>query len=194
MKKNRLTKETIINEAIDYIEKTGQPVAPLHELARRLCIKTPSLYNYFKNQKELQYEIFQCAINKFVANQKNAINGKYKDEAVVAFAKAYFLFAKNNKGLYRLIMLMPSENDDTEKKMAVSLLDTVILLLSDYDLKEESIIHWQRVFRAILHGFITQEDLGCFYYFNDSDLQKSREIAIQCFLNGLHTEIRSSSW
>ena len=64
-----LTKEIIIAEAVAFIEETGQPKVSLHELARRLEIKTPSLYNYIKNTKELQYAVFQFAIDKFVANQ-----------------------------------------------------------------------------------------------------------------------------
>ena len=44
-----LTKEKIIAEAIAYIEESGQSKISLHELARRLGIKTPSLYNHIKN-------------------------------------------------------------------------------------------------------------------------------------------------
>ena len=186
-----LTKEIIIAKAVALIEETGQPEVSLHELARRLEIKTPSLYNHIKNTTELQHAVFQFAIDKFVANQKLATENKKKDEAVKAFADAYYSFATENKGLYRLIMSMPSEEDDMEKKMAVPLLNTVVSILSDYALTEETIAHWQRVFRAILHGFISQEYLGYFYYYNDIDLKKSRDIAVQCFLDGLHAEISS---
>jgi len=185
----RLTKEIIVAEVIDLINETEQPIISLHELARRLDIKTPSLYNHIKNTKELQYAVFQYAIDKFVANQKAAIENKQKDEAIKAFANAYFTFATKNKGLYQLIMSMPSNGDDVEKEMAVPLLDTVVSILSEYALSEEDIAHWQRVFRAILHGFISQEYLGYFYYYNSVDLEKSRNIAVQCFLNGLHSKI-----
>lgn len=148
-------------------------------------------YDHIKNTKELQYAVFQFAIDKFVANQKLATENKKKDEAVKAFADAYYSFATENKGLYRLIMSMPSEEDDMEKKMAVPLLNTVVSILSDYALTEETIAHWQRVFREILHGFISQEYLCYFYYYNDIDLKKSRDIAVQCFLDGLHAEISS---
>ena len=158
-------------------------------MARRLEIKTPSLYNHIKNTKDLQHEVFKYAIDKFAANQNAATFGKHKDEAVKAFAEAYYEFAAQNKGLYRLIMSMPLDNDDTEKELAVPLLKTVMVLLSDYGLSDEAIAHWQRVLRAILHGFISQEDLGYFYYYQDIDLKKSRDIAIQCFLNGLHAEL-----
>lgn len=184
-----LTKEIIVAEAVMMIEENGQSSISLHELARRLNIKTPSLYNHIKNTKDLRHEVFKYAIDKFVANQNAATMGKEKDDAVRAFAEAYYQFAKENKGLYRLIMSMPLNNDDTEKEMAVPLLETVMNLLSDYGLQEEAIAHWQRVLRAILHGFISQEDLGYFYYYKDTDSQKSREIAIQCFLNGLHAKL-----
>lgn len=184
-----LTKEKIITQAIEIIENTGQSAVSLHELARRLDVKTPSLYNHIKNTKELQYEIFKYAIDKFVINQRKATEGKTKDEAVQAFAEAYHTFATQNKGLYRLIMSIPSEQDEMAKEMAIPLLHTVVEILSDYGLTEESIAHWQRVFRAILHGFISEEDLGYFYYYKDIDLSKSRQIAVKCFLDGLHAEI-----
>ena len=184
-----LTKEIIVAEAVAYIESTGPPVVSLHELARRLGIKPPSLYNHIQNTKELQYEIFQYAMDTFVANQKAATENKRKDEAVKAFAEAYHSFATEHKGLYRLIMSIPSEEDDRAKELAIPLLDTVVEILSDYGLTEETIAHWQRVFRAILHGFISEEDLGYFYYYKSIDLKKSRDIAVQCFLDGLHAEI-----
>lgn len=85
-------------------------------------------------------------------------------------------------------MSMPLNNDEAEKEMAVPLLETVMELLAGYGLSREACAHWQRVLRAILHGFISQEDLGYFYYYKDTELEKSREVAIQCFLNGLHAE------
>lgn len=184
-----LTKNLILAEAVACIESTGQPVVSLHEVARRLGVKTPSLYNHIENTKELRYEIFRYAIDKFVANQKAATQGKRRDEAVRAFAEAYHAFAVENKGLYRLIMSIPSEEDDRAKEVAIPLLETVVEILSDYGLTEETIAHWQRVLRAILHGFISEEDLGYFYYYKSIDLKRSRDIAIQCFLDGLHAEL-----
>ncbi len=189
MATKRITKKMIVAEAIKCINETERSTISLHELARRLGIKTPSLYNHIKNTEELQYEIFSYAIEQFVVNQKESIKDKKKDDAIRAFSEAYYAFASDNKGLYRLIMSMPLKNDDTEKKMAVPLLDVVVGILSEYGLDEKSIAHWQRVFRAILHGFISQEELGYFYYYNNIELKESRNIAVECFINGLHVEV-----
>ena len=86
-------------------------------------------------------------------------------------------------------MSIPSEDDDKAKEIAIPLLKLVVEILSNYGLSEESIAHWQRVLRAILHGFVSEEYLGYFYYYKDVDLKKSRDIAIQCYLDGLHREI-----
>lgn len=189
MKNRGLTKELIVSETVKYIEESGKSMISLHELARRLEVKTPSLYNHIKNTKELQYEVFQHTIDKFVKNQQLAIENKQKDEAIRAFAEAYYSFAIENKGLYHLIMSIPSEDDDKAKEIAIPLLKLVVEILSNYGLSEESIAHWQRVLRAILHGFVSEEYLGYFYYYKDVDLKKSRDIAIQCYLDGLHREI-----
>lgn len=137
-----LSKERIVAEAVSCIETTGQPSVSLHELARRLGIKTPSLYNHIKNTKELQYEMFRYAIERFVDHQKEAIQGRERDEAVWAFAHAYYAFATENRGLYRLIMSIPSEEDDRAKELALPLLETVVEIFARYGMKEENIAHW----------------------------------------------------
>ena len=107
MRTKGLTEEVIVEQAIAYIQDTGQAVVSLHEVARRLGVKAPSLYNHIKNTKELQYEIVQYAIEQFAANQKAATQDKKGDEAIRAFAQAYYTFATENKGLYRMIMSIP---------------------------------------------------------------------------------------
>ena len=62
MRSRGLTKEKIIKEAIAYIEKSGQSRISMHELARRLDIKTPSLYNHVQNSRDLRHQIFRYAI------------------------------------------------------------------------------------------------------------------------------------
>lgn len=46
-----LTREVIVSEAVACMEHTGQPTVSLHELARRLGVKTPSLYNHIQNTR-----------------------------------------------------------------------------------------------------------------------------------------------
>lgn len=185
MNSKGLSREVIVKEAINYIRESNQEIISLHEIARRLGIKTPSLYNHIKSNKELQYDVFKYAINLFVDNQKEAIKGLKKDDAIKAFSNAYYNFAKENKGLYKLIMSIPSKDDEYAKEIALPLLNIVVEILKEYELTDFEIAHWQRVFRAILHGFISEEELGYFYFYDDISLYDSQNLAIQCFLDGI---------
>lgn len=189
MNNSKLSKQIIVDEAMAIIAETGNPEIPLREIARRLGVQAPSLYNHIKNTQELQYAVYQRTIEMIVAKVKNATSGKSKDEAIKAFAEAYYSFAMENKGLYKLIMSIPSKKDETGKEIALPLLDAAISILSDYEMEEEAKAHWQRVLRAILHGFVSQEYLGYFYFYKGADVKDSLAIAIQCFLDGLHKEI-----
>ena len=59
--------------------------------------------------------------------------------------------------------------------------------LSGYGLEEEQLMHWQRVLRGLIHGFISQEDAGFFRHYTGS-VDESFQIAIRCFINGLNAE------
>lgn len=189
MKSKNISKEIIVAETVKMINENERPEISIHELARRLDIKPPSLYNHIKNTKDLRHEVFKYAIDQFVNNQNAAVLGKTKDAAVIAFSRAYYQFAKKNKGLYQLIMSMPLNGDEYEKEIAIPLLKSVIDVLKSYGLDDETNAIWQRVLRSILHGFIAQEELGYFYYYKDTESQRSRDIAIQCFLDGINKQV-----
>ncbi len=192
MPSKKLTKQIIIEEAVAYISETGSPEIAIREISRRLGVKAPSLYNHFRNTKELQYAVYQYSIEKFVMELRESIADKTRDEAIVAFAEAYHDFAIRNRGLYTLIMSIPSNNDENGNRIALPLLELAVSVLSEYGMDRTSVAHWQRVFRALLHGFVSQEYLGYFYHFGDADVEDSRRIAIRCFLDGLHDEIDRS--
>lgn len=189
MPARKLSKEIIVNEAIAQISETERPEISIREIARRLDVKAPSLYNHIENLTELQHAVYRYAIDAFVENQKDAVRGMSGDEALTSFAEAYHSFAMENRGLYILIMSIPSENDDAGNRIALPLLDLIVSILSEYGLDGIAVAHWQRVFRALLHGFVSQEYLGYFYHYGDADVGESRRIAVRCFLDGLHAAV-----
>lgn len=189
MPPKKLSKQIIIEESVAYISETGDSDIPMREIARRLGVKAPSLYNHFNSMTELRYAVYQYSIDRFVTTLEESVADKTGDEAIIAFAESYHDFAMRNRGLYTLIMSIPSDNDRTGFAIALPLLDLAVSILSEYDLDDTSIAHWQRVFRAFLHGFVSQEYLGSFYHYGDVSVDDSRKVAIRCFLDGLHDEV-----
>ena len=57
-------------------------------------------------------------------------------------------------------------------------------MLEDFHLKEEENIHYRRLFRAIVHGFVAQEEQGFFSYY-PAAVDDSFHFAVQCYIENL---------
>lgn len=44
--------------------------------------------------------------------------------------------------------------------------------------------HWQRVLRALVHGFVSQEEAGFFSHL-PAQLEESFQTALRCYIDGL---------
>ena len=60
-------------------------------------------------------------------------------------------------------------------------------VLQGYSIGEERRMHWQRVLRGVMHGFVSQEASGYFSHY-PVDLEESYHLAIGCVIDGLHKE------
>lgn len=89
--------------------------------------------------------------------------------------------------LYKLIMQMPSGSDTILKEAAAVTAKPFMKVLGEYHISDSRKMHWQRVLRGIMHGFISEEQAGYFSHYPVS-LDESYDIAINCVLEGLHKE------
>lgn len=187
-----ISREVVLAKAIEMIERNGDPSISMRELAEELEIKTPSLYNHVRGMEELFTEISHYAADKLRQMQLTAIQGKHKDDAFFALAAAYRSFAKEHKGLYKVTLSLPTLQEDILTQTAAAIAEPIFLVLSQYALSEEQSIHWQRILRSIIHGFLSQEEAGFFRHYPVS-VEISYQMAIRCFLTGLHTETEENN-
>jgi len=182
-----LNKETIVSAAVKLIEEKGYKNFSMRLLADMLGIKTASLYNHVAGMEELHTEIGLFALRLQKQMQFDSIDGKQKDEAVYALADSYRRFAKEHWELYKIIMGIPKLPNAILQEAAAQIVDPIMEVLSGYSIDKSSKMHWQRVLRSIMHGFISQEEAGYFSHF-DVNADESYHIAVRCFLNGLHAD------
>lgn len=80
----------------------------MHELARRLGMKAPSLYTYFDGKEALYDEIFREGMREYRARQ-DALEARHgiNLEAVGAILSDYVHFADENPELYSLLFERP---------------------------------------------------------------------------------------
>ncbi len=193
MAQKGINKDIILAKAIEIIERNENSTISMREIAEELEIKTPSLYNHVKSMNELFIDISRYAAEELKQTQFAAIQGKQRDEALCALATAYRSFAKEHKGLYKVTISLSTLPEDILTQTAAAIAEPIFLVLSRYELSEEQSIHWQRILRSIIHGFLTQEEAGFFQHYPIS-VEISYQAAIRCFLNGLHAEIEGEHY
>ena len=179
--KRRLDTQTILNAAAELAEEKGLESVSLLQVANRLGVKSPSLYNHLSGFQELSTGLAKLALTKLDSAIRNAAVGRSKDDALTAIAFAYRKFAKENPELYKAILRFPDYRDSGVQDAVVRILYQV---MEPYHYSKENAIHFIRGFRSALHGFISLEEAG-FFQDTEADVDKSYEQLVTRFLSTL---------
>lgn len=187
MPRKGLNREAVVAAALRLMEAEGPENFSMHLLAKTLDVKTASLYAHVENLESLLTDVGLEALNLQLQTLSHAMDGTQRDERLRALSLAFRRFAKEHSALYRLIMQIPVGENEKLKDAAKIVADPWITVLSEYRLPAERKIHWQRVLRAGLHGFLAQEFYGWFSHY-PVDIEESYSVAVDCFIVGLHRE------
>ena len=182
-----LNREIIVETSKRLIEENGVEAFSMRKLADRLGIKTASLYTHVESMETLFTDVGLSALKEQHSCLLNAIGERRGDDAVKALSESYRRFSFEHPALYRLIMQMPSGDDAVLKEAAAMTAEPFMQVLGDYPISDERKMHWQRVLRGLMHGFVSEEQSGYFSHYPIS-IEESYQIAIACALNGLHKE------
>ncbi|GKU83550.1 TetR/AcrR family transcriptional regulator [Niallia sp. NCCP-28] len=175
--------DDIIRVAAEIADANGLQEVTMANLAKRLRIKSPSLYNHISGLSELFNRLTLLALENFYAQLKEATLGLEKKEAIHALSKSYIEFARNHPGLYELTIKAPNPKQKDIVNMADKIIALIRGILSPFGLAEEKLIHAIRGFRSLLHGFASIELKGGFGLPVDTD--KSFIFLVDAFLRGI---------
>ena len=186
MPRKGLSKESIIDAAIELIETQGNHAFSLNELARKLEIKPASLYNHIENMEELTGAIGYRIAGMIKQAELDAIAEKNNDAALFALCDAYRIFAQKHVDLYKVIMGMQKDKNACTEAACGEMIVPILQVLSDFKISDSDKMHWQRILRAMMHGFVTHEYAGGFRHF-PVEHDKTYHMAIETIALGLHT-------
>lgn len=184
MPRNGVTRERVIALAADLVEQVGKEAFSMRLLAETLNIKTASLYHHVESMDVLFLEVCSYALEMQRAEELKALEGKHGDAAIMALAVSYRRFAKEHRELYRLIMSTAAVHGNQMEHVSPCIVDPFLQVLEQTTLDEKEKIHWQRVLRGIVHGFVSQEDAGFFSHL-PADVEESFQTAVKCYMDGL---------
>ena len=102
------TRQDILEAAREVMREEGVGALSLHEVARRVGMRTPSLYTYFESKHAIYDEVFRLGMQKYRAEvddlERELGVGPQMLEASIAH---YMRFADENPELYSLLFERP---------------------------------------------------------------------------------------
>lgn len=176
--------ETILKAASEIADQEGLHSVSLATLAKRLNIRTPSLYNHIPGLDGLRTKLAIYSIDHLHSNLMLAVTGRSGDDAVFELAKSYLQFARTHPGLYEATLLATNPGAEEVTKAGEKIVDLCIRVLRAYKLGETATLHAIRGLRSLLHGFASLEQKEGFQLSLDKD--RSFELLLETFIQGIH--------
>ena len=157
-----LSQEFIIQAAADLAEEIGLEHLTLKQLAEKLNIQTPSLYNHIAGLPGLYEGLAAFGLTRLGTVIGKAAIGKSQSTAIKSIASEYRKFAKSNQELYKAILQCPGQNSKDIKEAKNIVFQILHRVLYPYGFSAEDSLHSIRAFRSAMHGFISLESAGFF--------------------------------
>lgn len=179
----------ILKEATEIADSQGVEAVTLAALAKKLNIKSPSLYNHFEGMNGLRAHLAAYGVEELYNNLVTAAIGRSGDDAVHKLAQAYVSFVRKHPGVYEAINILPAMQNEEFRDFSKRIVDLVIRVLEPYNIIKDDEIHIVRGFRSMLHGFASLEQKGGFGIPLSPD--DSLKIMVDTYLAGIHSFINN---
>jgi AcrR family transcriptional regulator len=152
-----LDQRTLVGEAAALADERGFDSVTLANLAERLNVRAPSLYNHIESADELLHQLSLFAMRSLAAEIARAAIGKNGRAGLLAVAEAYRAFAKQHRGMYGATLRAPRPDDAPMLAISQDMLDVLRVVLAPFDLDDDRLVHAVRAFRSLVHGFVSLE-------------------------------------
>jgi AcrR family transcriptional regulator len=182
-----LSRAAVVEAAAALADEGGLEDLSLVDLAGRLGVRKPSLYNHVAGVGDLRRELALLGLRELGRNLSRAAVGKAGGEGLFALAGAYRAFVKERPGLYEATVRSYRLSDPDDPEFAAAegeALEPVFAVLASCGVGcGEGAVHAARGLRSIAHGFATLEEAGGFGMSSDPD--ESFRRLVRAFAEGL---------
>ncbi|MFC4767810.1 TetR/AcrR family transcriptional regulator [Effusibacillus consociatus] len=179
-----LEMNTILKAATEIADTHGIDEVTLASLAKKLKIRSPSLYNHVDGLQGLRKKLAIHGLEQLHNVLTRAAIGRSGDDAVRALGEEYVAFVRAHPGLYEATLRAPDPRDPDIQRAGSKIVDLAVRVLNAYGLENEAALHATRGLRSILHGFASLEQIGGFGL--PLNLDVSFRLLIDTFLAGIH--------
>lgn len=175
----------ILQAAEEIANTNGIHSVTLASVAKKLGIRSPSLYNHIDGLQDLLNKLAIYGYQELYESMVKAAIGISGDQAIKEMGKAYISFARNRPGLYEATFYASDQHNVEIQGAGSKIVQLVIQVLKHKGIDDEKALHIVRGLRSIFHGFASIEQKGGFGL--PLDLDESYQLIIDTFLAGLPT-------
>jgi AcrR family transcriptional regulator len=181
----RIGKSTdeIIEAATQLIDQNGLNNFQLGDVAKKMNMKSPSLYNHFDGLKDLIRAV-QIKTNEMLFEKlqldTQGLEGK---DGFRKLCFAYRDFYQEHSGIYETMTIPIDKNDKELKRVTLKPVRLLTKFLSTLNMREEFSIHMVRFVRSSIHGFVDLEEQENLVI--QVDAEQSFNILVDMLIDGI---------
>ena len=190
-RRNGISKIDVVRAAAQIADAKGWDALTLADVAAKLRIRSPSLYNHIGGLNALRRELKLLSMRELGASLSRATIGKSRADAVRDLAAAYRAFVKRHPGIYAATMIAPERGDQEIKRASDEIVEICVSVLNGYGFGRRDAIHAVRAMRSAVHGFVGLEIAGGFGI--PVDVDKSFEWMVTALLSGLEAASKTQA-
>lgn len=162
MPRERITPDALVSGAADLADEIGFEKLTLAAVAKRFGVRDASLYTHIRGLADLRERVAVLALTEWADALGEAVAGRSRYDALVAFADTYRTMATGHPGRYAATRYPLSSEALAASTGAVRIVEVCYALLRGYDLSEPDATDAVRLLRSTLHGFSDLEAAGGF--------------------------------
>ncbi len=161
MPRSGITPDRVTAVGAELADEIGFDHVTVAEVARRLGVRTASLYSHVASTGDLSQRISLLALEELADRATDATAGKSRARAIAALADAYRGYAREHPGRFAatLVTLDAATAARSAGPRHARLMDAI---LDGYDLEPSVRVHATRLIGSTVRGFITLEQGGGF--------------------------------
>jgi len=183
-KKAGVALDDVLDAAEAVANRAGLANLTLADVAARLGIRSPSLYNHVAGLAGLRRSLAIRSAGRLADDLVSASEDRSGVDALRAFAAAYREFASAHPGSYEAIQAGADPAEDPDLAAALGApVAIVAATLIDLGHRPGDVIPLIRAFRSALHGFVDLERVGGFGL--PEDIDASFDITVDTLIAGI---------
>ena len=156
-----MTRAAVAQAAAHVADEGGFAALTATAVAKRLGIRTPSLYAHVRDLEALRDAVTGIGFAELVDDISAALAGRSGREALAAFAGAQRDYAHRHPGRWQAMQRAPRA-DQAGPAGAERLVELTLALLRGYDVPEPEQVHAVRLIGSTVNGFVALEQSGAF--------------------------------